>query len=330
MTLTSWLSFVVAKANRSRQQKPALFWLRVTVVLGVTLLFLIQRNFWTPDTLFIVLLALFVVLGQARAFIIRFAPFLLLLLTYDSFRAIADDLNHHVHFVEMIDADRLLFGGQLPTVVLQQWWWHGTLQWYDFYFYFLYIIHFLAPVLLGILLWKVRGYLYWPFVWALVGLSFAAFITYVVFPAAPPWMASDLGYIEPIHRISSDIWHAMGVTNFSEVYGNLSPNQVAAVPSLHSAYPLLFVMFLVKAFGFRRMGWLYLYPVSMWIGVTYMGEHYIIDAILGALYAIAAYYFTMAYAAWRGTHPSTLKMRYQQGYVYGHAYGRRLAAKVIR
>jgi hypothetical protein len=315
------------KLNEARQHSPILFWLRVLTVAGVAILFIVKRNFWTPDTLFTVLLALFVVLGQARAFILRFAPFVLLLLTYDSFRGIADDLNKNVHFTEMIVADRAMFGGVLPTDVLQQWWWHGQVQWYDFYFYFLYTIHFAAPVLLALLLWKMRESLYWPFVWSLVGLSFAAFITYVVFPAAPPWMASDLGYIEPIHRISSDIWAAMGIENFSQVYANLSPNPVAAVPSLHSAYPLLFVMFLIKAFGWKKMGWLLIYPVSMWIGVTYLGEHYVIDAILGALYAIAAYYVTMAMFDWARKNDwdikEDFKRHYRQGHDWAHAKVRR-------
>jgi membrane-associated phospholipid phosphatase len=112
-------------------------------------------------------------------------------------------------------------------------------------------------------------------------------------------MASDLGMISPIHRISSDIWGAMGVTNFSEVYANLSPNAVAAVPSLHSAYPMLFFMFFVKLFGWRKVWWAAIYPISMWIGVTYLGEHYVIDAILGAAYAVVAYVLTMGFFAWK-------------------------------
>lgn len=296
--------------------RPLLAWFRVLVVAAVVVLFAVKRNFWTPDTLFVVLLALFVVLGQARLFLIRFAPFILLLLAYDSFRGIADDLNKNVHFYEMINIDRAWFFGNLPTNVLQSWWWHGALNWYDFYFYFLYTIHFLMPVLLGVLIWKTHDKLYWPFVTALAGLSFAAFATYVIFPAAPPWMASDLGYIAPLHRISSDVWAAMGVTNFSEVYANLSPNAVAAVPSLHSAYPLLFAMFIVRLFSWGRVWWVMLYPVSMWVGVVYLGEHYVIDAVLGAAYALAAYYASLAlFAWWRGPH---FTHHYNRGYQWGY------------
>lgn len=275
-----------------------LFVLRATVVLLAVVILVVQRNFWTPDTLFVALLVMAAVFGQARAFLIRFVPLIALLLAYDSFRGIADDLNKNVNFTPMIDADKWMFGGVLPTAVLQQWWWDGSVKWYDFYFYFLYTIHFLMPVLLAVLIWRIRDRLYWQFMWALVGLSFAAFITYIIYPAAPPWMASDLGYIEPIRRISSDIWFAMGVTNFSQLYAEFSPNPVAAVPSLHSAYPLLFALFFTKLFGLARTWWVYAYPISIWVGVVYLGEHYVIDAILGAMYAVIAYVIADRYFAW--------------------------------
>lgn len=281
---------LLAGINRTRRERPLLFWFRVAVIIGVTSFFIVKRSIWTPDTLFIALLAIFIVLGQARTFIVRFAPFVLLLLAYDSFRGIADDLNTYVNFWPMIDFDRAVFGGVLPTTTLQEWWWHGSLSWYDFYFYFLYAIHFVMPVALAVLIWKLKPKMYWEFVIAIVALSFMAFITYIVFPAAPPWMASELGYIEPIHRISSDIWAAMGFENFSKLYSELSPNPVAAVPSLHSAYPLLFVLYMWRLFSVRKTWWLLAYPVSMWIGVVYLGEHYVIDFILGALYTVAAYY----------------------------------------
>ena len=164
------------------QSSPIAFWVRVLVVAVVVIVFLMKRNFWSPDTLFIVMLALFVVFGRARAFLKRFVPFIGLLLVYDSFRGIADNLNHYVHFQEMIDFDLFVFGGVLPTEWLQQHWWHGSVQWYDFYFYFLYTMHFVTPVILALLIWWKRDSLYWPHMWGFVLLSFAGFVTYVVFP----------------------------------------------------------------------------------------------------------------------------------------------------
>jgi hypothetical protein len=287
------LKATTQELKKAYQRNQLLFIVR-TIVIAIAIFILVtQRTFWTPDTLFILLLCISAVFGQARAFIIRFLPLVLLMTLYELFRGFADDLNGTVHFTEMIDFDRWMFFGHLPTVVLQEWWWQGQVQWYDFYFYFLYMIHFLMPALLAVLIWKKKPKHYWQFMWALVGLSFAAFVTYLLFPAAPPWMASlpEHGYItEPMRRISSDIWWAMGVKNFTELYNNIPANQVAAVPSLHSAFPMLFSMFVTGLFGMKRFWWVYIYPISMWVGVTYMGEHYVIDVILGALYAVLAYY----------------------------------------
>lgn len=277
------------KKDRSR------FALRATVVLlALTLLFL-KRSIWTPDTLLLIILIIGVVFGRTREFIVRFVPFLGLLVLYDGMRGLADDLNTNVNYWHMIEFDRWLTGGELPTILLQDLLWHGSVSWYDFYFYFLYTIHFLAPVITGLVLWRYRPKLYWPFVWTVVGVSFAAFITYIIYPAAPPWLASEQGIIaEPLHRISSDVWWAMGVENFSEVYKNISPNLVAAVPSLHSAYPLIIAVYLQVAFGLRKLGWITLYPISMWVGVVYLGEHYIFDIIAAVLFVavglVAVYY----------------------------------------
>jgi membrane-associated phospholipid phosphatase len=144
---------------------------------------------------------------------------------------------------------------------------------------------------------------------AFVGLSFAGFITYVLFPAAPPWMASDHGLIPHIHRISSNVWSVMGVDNFSELYSKFSPNDVAAVPSLHAAYPTLTLLFSAKIFGWRRMWWLAIYPISLWIGVVYLGEHYVTDVLLGIGYAVVAYMVSMRVHAWKQTHPWYLRER---------------------
>ncbi len=293
---------VTARLSTEYRQHRVRFWVRSLTVALVTGVFLLERNFWTPDTLFVVLLAVFVVFGRARAFLYRFVPFIGLLLVYDSFRSIADTLNRSVHYVPMINFDRFVFGGVLPTEWLQHVLWHGHVSWYDFYFYFFYTIHFLAPILIALLIWWRRDRLYWPYVSAFVLLSFAGFLTYVLFPAAPPWLASDNGYIPQIHRISSDIWSAMGVTNFSELYGKLSPNEVAAVPSLHAAYPMLIVLFLARAFTWRRVWWTMFYPISLWVGIVYLGEHYVFDALLGIGYAFVAYWAAIRIFAMRHNH----------------------------
>ena len=79
----------------------------------------------------------------------------------------------------------------------------------------------------------------------LVSLALAGLATYIAFPAAPPWMAGEMGLLDGIHRTTASGWEVLGVGTaglFSE--GQASVNLVAAVPSLHSAFTALVAMFL--------------------------------------------------------------------------------------
>lgn len=77
--------------------------------------------------------------------------------------------------------------------------------------------------------------------------------------------------------------------------GQASVNLVAAVPSLHAAFTALVAMFLWPRF---RRGWrlvLAAYPLAMGFTLVATGEHYVVDLILGWLYASAV---MVAWGAW--------------------------------
>jgi hypothetical protein len=285
----SWLAQLPNSFRSNRRQ----FILRTIYLICLVYILVFWRAIWTPDLLFVMFMGLFLLFGNGREFLYRFGPFVVLLLAYDSLRSIVPFITHRVHYFEMIHFDRWLGGGVLPTVRLQQWWWQGHLSWYDYYFYLLYMCHFLFPLLLALLIWRYRPALYNRYILAFLLLSYAGFVTYIIFPAAPPWMASEMGFIPHIHKISTDVWWSVGVHDFPSLYRTLSPNLVAAVPSLHAAYPTMIVLFVTRAFGWRWGLSLIWYPISLWLGIVYMGEHYVFDAIIGILYAIASYLATM-------------------------------------
>lgn len=260
---------------------------RIVAVLVLCAVAVVRHPTWPPDTLWLV--ALLVAGFGSRMFLRYLAPFLVLFLLYFVLSGLADDINPTVHYMPMANFDMWLAGGdELPTRWLQQHMWDGELRWYDFYFYLLYTAHFVMPLVVALVVWKRRPQLYWVFVGAVMGLSFAAFVTYVAFPAAPPWMSSDYGYIPRIHRVSHDIWQAVGIADPDTLYSRLSPNLVAAVPSLHASYPLVILIFLAAVFGWRRVWWVAFYPVSLWIGIVYMGEHYVFDILAGVVYTVVA------------------------------------------
>lgn len=244
----------------------------------------------TPDKLLVFATFVCMIFGQAKEMLKRFVPFVGLLLVYESFRGIVPKLNQNVNFMWMPDVDRLISFGQLPTVWLQERLWHGNVQWYDFMLYITYMLHFVLPFALAFIVWKTRESQYWRYATAFLFVSFAGFLTYLLFPAAPPWMASDLGYIEPLERISSHVWAALGIHDFPSVYNKISPNPVAAVPSLHAAYATLFAIFAIVLFKTRWRFLSIIYPTFIYFGTVYQGEHYLIDELLGGFYAVGAFF----------------------------------------
>ncbi len=262
--------------------------LRATTVLLLIYILVGRRTFWQPDSLLVIVLFVGIVFGRAREFVIRFAPFLSILMVYDALRGLLYHITGRVNWWPMINFDRWLGGGQLIGSKLQAIMWQGQLEWYSFYFYFLYSIHFVTPIIFGLILWKLRPQFYWPFVWAIIGASFLAFITFILFPAAPPWMAARDGYLtEPLHWVSADIWGAMGMQGSVRlIYEHISADPVAAVPSLHSIYPTIESALIIAAFGFRKVWWILLYPLSIFIAVVYLGEHYVFDIIVSVIYSL--------------------------------------------
>lgn len=253
-------------------------------------LYIMNPSFPTPDKILVFTTLVAMAVGQAKELLKRFVPFVALLLAYESFRGIVPSLNGRVDYVLLPAADKLLFFGQLPTKLLQNAWWNGTVMWYDYAFYIAYMLHFVLPFGLAILVWKTRESQYWRYITTFVVVSFAGFITFLLFPASPPWLASDKGLIEPIVRVSSSVWYSLGVQDFPSVYNKISPNPVAAMPSLHAAYATLVALFATKLYRAKWRWAIWIYPLLIWVGTVYQGEHYAIDEIAGIVYALAAYW----------------------------------------
>ena len=253
--------------------------------------FIHAPSFPTPDKLVVFLTFVFMIFKQAIEMLKRLLPFVVLLLVYESFRGIAHQLNSHVNYTLAPHIDRLIFG-KLPIDYLQQWLWRGHTSWYDIVFYIPYMLFFVIPLGLALLVWKTRPKFYWQVVTTYLMVFFSAFLTFLLFPTAPPWLAAQNHYIEPITRISSNVWASLGIKNFPSLYSHIAPNPVAAVPSLHAACATLLALFVFKLYG-RRWGLVSLiYPALIYVGVVYEGEHYVFDVITGIIYALVLYWLT--------------------------------------
>lgn len=220
--------------------------------------------------------------------LICLGPFGLILLVYSAFRGIVPILYRHVHYMIMPRSDTIMFG-QLPTVTLQKWLWHGYVAWYDYIFYIVYNLHYVLPLFLAILIFKLRREEYLRFASTYLLASFSCFAVFVLYPTAPPWLAAQNGYIAPVPRIFSSIYSSLGISDFSALYNHYAPNPIAAFPSMHTTYGILFSLFIFRLFG-KKWGMISLiYPVLLIFGVVYMGEHYVLDVLGGAMVAFGSY-----------------------------------------
>jgi hypothetical protein len=137
-----------------------------------------------------------------------------------------------------------------------------------------------------------------------VTLTAAAFATYALFPAAPPWMAGEQGYIPPVHRVIGYIWGYIGAGAAAAIWdhGSAFANEVAAVPSLHTGYPVLLLCFFWR-FGWKARAICLIYALAMSFTLVYTGEHYVFDVFLGWIYAITVFHLVRAirraWARWR-------------------------------
>lgn len=252
-------------------------------------LMVIRPSFPTPDKLAIFLTLVFMIFNQAKSMLKRLLPFIILLLAYESFRSVADSLNTHVNYTFAPSVDKWMFNGQLPMDSLQSWLYHGHASWYDIVLYIPYLLFFAIPIGLAVLVWKTRDEYYWRVISTYLTVFFSGFLTFLLFPAAPPWLASQNGYIGHMTRISSQVWSSLGIHDFPSLYNKISPNPVAAVPSLHSACATIFSIFIFKIYG-RKWGAISLiYPAMIYFGVVYEGEHYVFDVLMGILYAVLGY-----------------------------------------
>ena len=112
-----------------------------------------------------------------------------------------------------------------------------------------------------------------------------ALIGYVVFPTAPPRFMPEWGFIDTVSDFTGvHVSHASG--SMSALF-----NPYAAVPSMHVAFALMIgwpLARLVRRRVFSVM-WL-LYPLLMAFVIIVTANHFIFDALLGALTAgVSAY-----------------------------------------
>jgi membrane-associated phospholipid phosphatase len=249
-----------------------------------------------------------------RAVVRDWLPLLAVLFAYDLLRGIANevggslfDLHRYAsnpdapasrvraNMTEPIDFDKWLFHGRVPTVWLQQrLYTPGVAHWYDRIIMCCYLSHFLVSLVLAVVLWCVNYRLFRTYLATLVTLTLLTLATYVLVPAAPPWMAGlqANGYLPHVDRVVQATLATIGgeTLNSAVEKGAAYSNPVAAMPSLHAGIPAFLFLFFFREVRVRGRVLLAAYALLMGFSLVYAGEHYVADVLAGWAYAAVSVY----------------------------------------
>jgi hypothetical protein len=184
-------------------------------------------------------------------------------------RVTAEENGEEIHSIE-----------RALNIDIEKWANHAVVKvdWLRSFFDFYYeSFHFGIPLaILAVLYWRRPAH----YRWARSAIGFAtvlALIGFWLYPLAPPRLMPGLGYIDTVH----------GPQDFSDPdYGTLTEltNQYAAMPSLHFGWSLwcgLVVLVLAPRWWMKALG--LLHPLFTVTAIVVTGNHWVLDAVGGAV-----------------------------------------------
>ncbi|MDQ3167757.1 MAG: phosphatase PAP2 family protein [Chloroflexota bacterium] len=251
--------------------------------------------------LFVVFAVLFVPGTRARSFVLSFVPYGAVWFIFTALRSLADEtvLARTVN-LRAAKFERYLFGGELPTIVLQQRFFDpDTIRWWDFALTAVHWSYFLVPHIVAIRLWHKHPGLFRHYLAAMTLLLAVGLAIYFLIPSNPPWLSGErfnspaaptvLRVMQPVaEQLNGGLYQAS-----YRVIGESNP--IAAMPSIHMAITFLLI-FPARRFGRRWHLLAWAYAAAMGLALVYLGEHYIIDVLVGALVTSYGWYTAGAWS----------------------------------
>jgi hypothetical protein len=233
-------------------------------------------------------------LGRWRRGVIRdWLPLYVVLAVYALLRGYASHVLWGPFIRPQAAFDRWIGFGTAPTVQLQRWLFdpHHLRPW-DYAAWTVYMSHFFVSYVVLAVLWKRDYARFRRYLPLFVGLTFLGYAIYVLYPAMPPWMASQTGHLAHTTRIIPLVWDHVGVHQAAAIFtgGTRFDNNIAAMPSLHAAYPMLLLLFFWPTSRRPVRALLVAYVLAMAFTLVYTGEHFVIDELVGWACAATVYF----------------------------------------
>ncbi|MHC2991834.1 PA-phosphatase-like phosphoesterase [Pontibacter sp. HJ8] len=261
--------------------------------LGYLLLSYLLVGFKT-DQLVLVGLAnlLYFVTPITRKFITGFSIFIVFWVLYDYMKAFPNYWFNPVHIEDLYNTEKALFGIRSSGTLLtpNEFWLQNSTAFLDVMSGVFYLSWIPVPLAFaGFLFFRNRRqFIYFSLTFLLVNLL--GFVVYYLYPAAPPWYVQLFGF----EFIATTPGNTAGLVRFDEFFGITvfhslyakGSNVFAAMPSLHSAYPLLVFYYALKnRLGLSANILFGIITVGIWFAAVYTSHHYVLDVLAGIVCA---------------------------------------------
>ena len=264
-----------------------------TICIAYLIISYLLIGFRTEQLLLVVLFSsLYFISAPTRKLIIAFSIFIVYWIIFDYMKAFPNFLYQPVHIESLYKAEKQIFGISFHgnKITPNEYWLRNGNVFLDVLAGIFYLTWIPVPLLFaGYLFFKNRRqYFYFSLTFLLVNII--GFIIYYSYPAAPPWYIQQHGFdFYPATPGStaglSKFDHFFYYGIFKSIYAK-SSNVFAAMPSLHSSYPVIVLYFGIKnKFGIVNV----LFAVIMmgiWFAAVYSSHHYVLDIIAGIACAL--------------------------------------------
>ncbi|MES2378196.1 MAG: phosphatase PAP2 family protein [Bacteroidota bacterium] len=227
-----------------------------------------------------------------RKFIVGFSVFIVYWILFDYMKAFPNYNVSTVHIADLYNFEKHLFGINYQGHILtpNEYWKINASTTLDIIAGLFYICWIPVPLGFGAYLFFKNRREFLSFAMTFLVVNLLGFVIYYSFPAAPPWYIQEHGFVFLPHTPGNTgglirFDHYFNVNIFQSIYQKGS-NVFAAMPSLHSAYPIIVVYYAFKNHvGFGKFI-LSTVMVGIWLTAVYTSHHYILDVLVGICTAI--------------------------------------------
>jgi membrane-associated phospholipid phosphatase len=229
---------------------------------------------------------------RTRRLIIGFSIFVVYWVIFDYMKAFPNYWFNEVHTGSLYELERSMFGVSNQGILLTP---NEYIALYSNTFLdilsgLFYLSWIPVPLIFGVYLFKRNRTQFFYFSLSFLLINLLGFVIYYLYPAAPPWYIQQYGtevFTDTPGNTAAlarfdDFFH-VGI--FHGLYAQ-SSNVFAAMPSLHSSYPVLVLFYGLKNKLGRVNIFFAIVMIGIWLSAVYTNHHYVLDVLAGILCAI--------------------------------------------